>query len=244
MRYLSSRIVAVGYRVAESLGGDKLRIIPNGIPEPEPVSAEVRNKVRRELAGDSLAAIIIAVGRFAAPKGYEDLVDAFALLHRKDRRPVLVMVGEGRLLQSIRGRVESLGLQACVRMLGHREDVAQLLAASDLFASASHREGLPIAVLEGMMAGLPVVATDVGDMSRLVTEETGRIVPTHRPDLLAQALGELLAAPEMLHAMGQAAHRRAVLEYSVDLCVDRHIALYREVIDSHRRGRWTWQPSA
>ncbi len=129
-------------------------------------------------------------------------------------------------------------------MLGHRDDVAQLLAASDLFVSASHREGLPIAVLEAMMAGLPVVATDVGEMSRLTTEETGRLVPAHRPDLLAEALVALLADRGNLLAMGQAAHRRVVQEYSMDLCLDRYIALYQEVLDSQRRGRWTWQPSA
>ncbi len=248
LRYLSSRIVAVGYRVAEglgeSLGERKMRIIPNGIPEPEPVSQQDRKRARRELVADSHGPIIITVGRFISAKGYEDLVDAFALLHRIDPDPFLVMVGGGKLFQKIRTQVESLGLQDSVRMLGPREDVAQLLVASDIFASASHREGLPIAVLEGMMAGLPVVATDVGEMPRLVTEETGRLVPPHRPDLLAGALSELLGTPGILRAMGEAAHRRAVTDYSVDLCVDRHIALYREVMESRRRGRWTWQPSA
>jgi glycosyltransferase involved in cell wall biosynthesis len=248
LRYLSLRIVAVGHEVAEALGpsldGHKLRIIPNGIPVPEPVSPEVRKRARQELAGDSRGPIIVAVGRFEPPKAYEDLVDAFALLHRLDPGPILAMVGGGSLFQRIHAQVESLGLQDCVRMLGPREDIPQLLSASDVFASSSHREGLPIAVLEGMMAGLPVVATDVGEMPRLVTQDIGRVVPPHRPDLLAQALGELLAVPDALHAMGQAAHRRAVLDYSIGLCVDRHIALYREVLDSRRRGRWTWQPSA
>ena len=154
------------------------------------------------------------------------------------------MVGDGRLFEAVRAHVKNLGLQDSVRMLGQRDDVAQLLAASDLFVSASHREGLPIAALEAMMAGLPVLATDVGDMPRLITPDTGRLVPAHRPDLLAEALAELLADPEKLLTMGQAARQRAAGEYSMALCVERYMALYQEVLSAPRRGRRTWQPSA
>ena len=247
LRYLSSRVVAVGHGVALSAGGSlgsKVRVIPNGVPEPPPISAEVRNDTRSQLLGGLAGPLLIAVGRFAAPKGYEDLVDAFAILRRVNQDAVLAMVGDGRLFEAIRARVKSLGLQDSVRMLGHRDNVAQLLAAGDLFVSASHREGLPIAVLEAMMVGLPVVATDVGDMPQVVTEETGRLVPAHRPDLLAEALAELLSDPKTLLLMGQAARRRAVGQYAMDLCVERYIALYQEVLDAPRRGRRTWQPSA
>lgn len=248
LRHLTGRIVAVGYQVAESFRDSfdprKVRIIQNGIPEPDPISAQARQSARAELAGSSQGPIVISVARLAAVKGHADLVDAFALLHTTVPDATLAMVGGGRLFEPIRDRVESRGLRDSVRMLGHRDHVAALLAASDVFASASHREGLPLAVLEGMMAGLPVVATNVGDLPRLVTEETGRLVPPHRPDLLAEALREVLVAPQARQAMGQAARERTVREYSIELCVDRHIALYREVIDARGGGGPTWQPSA
>jgi glycosyltransferase involved in cell wall biosynthesis len=129
-------------------------------------------------------------------------------------------------------KVNDLHLNDSICLLGNREDIPQLLAASDVFVSSSNREGLPVAVLEAMMAGLPVVGTNVGDMSRIVTDEIGRIVPPHNPEMLARAIDELLDAPDKMPLMGKKAHHRAMQEYSVEQWMARHAALYEEILDS------------
>ena len=114
--------------------------------------------------------------------------------------------------------------------LGVRSDVPQLLAASDIFVSSSHWEGLPVAILEAMMAGLPIVATAVGDIPKVVTPEAGIIVPPQQPDCLAEALNDLISRPDKARAMGAAASTRATQEYSLDTWMKRHVAVYEEAL--------------
>jgi glycosyltransferase involved in cell wall biosynthesis len=232
----ATRILAVGKVVADfnqgNYGDRAIDVIPNGIPQPDLPANQERERLRREILGDSSSSLIITVGRFSRAKGYEDMIDAFHLLSQRAHKPKLLMVGAGSHFESIREQIGNLDLNQSVILAGEREDVHQLLALSDVYASSSHREGLPLAVLEAMMVGLPVVATSVGDIPNVVTEETGVVVPPHRPELLAAALEDLLQNPEKRQAMGLAAHRRAMDEYSVDAWMKRHLDLYRDVLAS------------
>lgn len=236
LQSLARRIIAVGYTVA-STHGAQLRsrtvdVIPNGVQIPNQLSPEARQALRREVAGDEKRLVIVSVGRFVEAKGYEDLIDAFAILHRQDPEPVLIIAGVGRLFETIKKKIADLQLEDSVHCLGERSDVSQLLAASDIYVSSSHREGLPVALLEAMMAGLPIVATSVGDIPNVLTPETGITVPPHKPACLAEALSELVRAPERARLMGSAARVRALQEYSLDTWVHRLTALYRETLNS------------
>jgi len=240
LRNYATRILAVGQVVADANQGDygprKVDVIPNGIPKPKFPPIQERDRLRREITGDGLGSIVITVGRFTRAKGYEDMIEAFSLLRQRALGPTLVMVGSGTTVDTIRNQIQNLDLNQSIILTGEREDVPDLLALSDVYASSSHREGLPLAVLEAMMAGLPVVATSVGDIPNVVTEETGGVVPPHRPELLADAIEDLLQNPKKREAMGQAAYRRAMDEYSVDAWMKKHLALYREVLSSNGNG--------
>jgi len=240
LRKYATRILAVGQEVADrskgSYGNRKVDVIPNGIPKPKFPPVQERDSLRREITGDGVGSIVITVGRFTRAKGYEDMIEAFRLLRQRAPEPKLVMVGSGSTVETIKNQIEELDLNQSVILTGEREDVPRLLAMGDVYASSSHREGLPLAVLEAMMAGLPVVATSVGDIPNVVTEETGVVVPPHRPELLAAALEDLLLNPKKRQAMGQAAYRRAMSEYSVDAWMRKHLALYREVLSSNGIG--------
>ena len=240
LRKCATRILAVGQVVADrnqgSYGNRKVDVIPNGIPKPKFPPIQERDRLRREITGDSSGSIVITVGRFTRAKGYEDMIEAFRLLRQKAPEPKLVMVGSGSTVETIRNQIEELDLNQSVILTGEREDVPLLLALGDVYASSSHREGLPLAVLEAMMAGLPVVATSVGDIPNVVTEETGVVVPPHHPELLAAALVDLLQNPKKRQAMGQAAYRRAMSEYSVDAWMKKHLVLYRQVLSSNGNG--------
>jgi glycosyltransferase involved in cell wall biosynthesis len=238
LRYFARRIIAVGYGVADAfrarVKNRKVDIIPNGIPAPPTVTREARQNLRREIAGDENRILLLAVGRFVPAKGYEDMIESFSRLHRKNPRCFLAIAGSGRNFDKIRAQISDMQLDDSICCLGMRDDVPQLLAASDIFVSSSHWEGLPVAILEAMMTGLPIVATAVGDIPKVVTPEAGMIVPPHRPDCLAEALSELASAPEKRRAMGQAARARALQEFSLDTWMKRHIAVYEEAL--HRPG--------
>jgi glycosyltransferase involved in cell wall biosynthesis len=237
----ATRILAVGRRVAdvnrERYGRRRVDVIPNGIPKPQFPTVRECEDLRHEIAGHGTEAILITVGRFSTAKGYEDLIEALHLLRRRQRHLKLLMVGSGSTLARIKRQIEELDLAGSVILTGEREDVHHLLASSDVYASSSHREGLPLAVLEAMMAGLPVVATSVGDLPSVVTEQTGVLVPPHRPELLADALEALLDDPKKRQAMGQAAYRRAMDEFSLEVWMKRHHDLYYEVLSSNGHGK-------
>lgn len=234
LRVFARRIIAVGYTVADirqrRLGARALDVIPNGVPVPAPISAERRQSLRREIAGDENCVVLISVGRFVEAKGYEDLIQAFAHLHQQNPQTALVIAGTGRLFEQIQRTIAELQLADSIHCLGERSDIPQLLAASDIYVSSSHREGLPVALLEAMMAGLPIVGTSVGDIPKVVTLETGIVVPPHQPACLADALCDLASTPEKARAMGNAARLRAMQEYSLDIWVNRTVALYEETV--------------
>ena len=238
LHYFARRIVAVGHLVAAAyrrrLGSRPIDVIPNGVPTPVQLSPQSRQQLRREFTGDEDRMIIISVGRLVRAKGYEDLIEAFAILHRQDPRPVLVIAGGGRLFDTIKKKLAEKNLEDSIYCLGERNDIPQLLAASDIYAISSHREGLPVALLEAMMTGLPIVATSVGDIPHVVTPEIGILVPPRRPDCLAEALSDLISAPEKANAMGQAAGLRARQEYSLEAWVEKLTSLYEETLQSSR----------
>jgi glycosyltransferase involved in cell wall biosynthesis len=234
LQHLARRIIAVGYGVADAfharVGDRTVDVIPNGIPAPYSITPEARQKLRREIAGDEDRVLLLAVGRFVPAKGYEDMINAFALLLRRNPDCFLAIAGSGRLFDDIKRQIAEMNLDDSICCLGTRNDIHQLLAASDIFVSSSHWEGLPVAILEAMMAGLPIVATSVGDIPKVITPEAGVIVPPHQPDCLAEAIRELVNIPEKARAMGDAARARALQEYSLDTWMKRHVSVYEEAL--------------
>lgn len=233
LRAFSQCVIAVGYKVEEAqrdrFGAKKLNILQNAVlPGPE-LTAEQRQRIRKEMAGASAGPILITAGRFATPKALHHMVSAFSQLAEKFPQAVLVMVGGGPLFSEIQTQIAELGLNDRIRLLGARSDVPELLAAADIYVSSSIWEGLPMAVLEAMMAGLPIVATAVGDIPRVVTDATGIVVPPGQPEVLAEALGRLLNDAEARQSMGAAARRHALENFSADLWMDRLLVHYAEV---------------
>jgi glycosyltransferase involved in cell wall biosynthesis len=131
----------------------------------------------------------------------------------------------------IASRIAELGLGGAVKLLGTRYDVPAILSRSDVACLPSFAEGLPNAVMEGMAAALPVVATAVGGTPELVIPgETGLLVPPGRPTPLAQALVDVLADPERGRRMGGRGRRLIAREYSLDALASAHGAMYSAVL--------------
>jgi glycosyltransferase involved in cell wall biosynthesis len=236
IRHLAKRVVAVGYTIADSfqwrLRGRAIDVIPNAVSIPARITEKERLELRKEIAGDVRKKIVISVGRIAPPKGYEDLVTAYSFLVPSHPNLVLLLIGDGPLFEDIRNLISKLSLEKNVLLLGAREDVPRLLAASDLYASSSHWEGLPLAILEAMMAGLPVVATAVGDIPRLITADIGLVIPPRQPRAIAEAIARLFLNPVRLREMGAVARARAMQDYSPQAWMERLLNLYRQLLST------------
>lgn len=174
--------------------------------------------------------LLLHVGRLAPVKGQRELIEALALLERRDAVAVLAGIDlerGGAYRRELEARAGVLGLAGRVVFAGYREDVPALLAGADLFVLPSHDEGLPLTVLEAMAAGKPVVASAAGGTTEAVIDgQTGLLVPPGDVGSLAGALDALLADPERARALGEAGRRRAGERFSVEAMTERVLALY------------------
>jgi glycosyltransferase involved in cell wall biosynthesis len=218
--------LALRYRVGRP---EQLTIIRNGIaPEPYLAARErARGDERREDEP-----VLITVGRLAPPKDPFTLLEAFQRLSRGR----LLVVGDGPLRPQVEAFLRSSPVGDRVRLLGEREDVPDLLAAADLFLLSSHKEGLPRAIIEAMMVGLPVVATRVGGVPELVEHRrTGLLVSPGDPQALAQALQTLIEDPALARQMGIAGQQKALREFTLDQMCARTYRVYQEVLHQTTR---------
>ncbi len=194
-----------------------------------------RGWLRAELGLPSDAVVLLSVGSLIERKGYDILLPAAAphLGPAAGAPRYLLVVGEGPERDALRARAEALGVANFVRFLGLRNDVPDLLADADLFALASRAEGLTLAVVEAMAAGLPVVVTDVGGHKEVVDPATGWVVPPNDAPAFGVALGEALADLPAARGRG-AAGRLVAAGYSLEAQVE---AQFR-VLQTAGGGRW------
>ncbi len=233
LRFGAQAVIAVGHAVADAhrqrLASRRILVVPNAVRPVPPLDDASRTNLRQALAGDAARPLLIAVGRLLPPKAYKDLLVAMTYLLREHPRAYLVIVGDGDLKTDLQVQIRALGLTESVALLGARADVPRLLAAADVFVSSSQREGLPLAVLEAMSAGLPVVATAVGDLPRLVTPTRGLLVPVHQPEALAEAITSLLSDSTRRLLLGQAGQDYVLREHAPQVWVERLLMIYQQV---------------
>ena len=208
---------------------DQVLVIPNGI---ELVSRSHWSRdgfVSREGLPDN-AFLLVTAGRLDRSKAVDDLVRAIARVVQGLPQAYLIVMGAGDELPRLAALAGELGVAARVIFLGEVADVAEVLAATDVFVFTSLYEGLPNAVLEAMAAGLPVVTTAVGGIPEVVTDgETGFLVPSRRPDELARRISELARDPELRRRLGERAKKKAG-EFTMERMVQAYQELYEQVL--------------
>jgi glycosyltransferase involved in cell wall biosynthesis len=235
--YLANSQAGARFLVDErGVAASHIRFVPNGIDAMPFAAADARRAGARALLGiGRLAPVILTVANLRPPKGLDVLADAATRL--RDTPPfrdvpfVWLVAGDGPLAASLAGDLERRGLAGRVRLLGFRSDIADLLAAADVFCLTSRREGAPRSILEAMAAGRAVVATDVGGVSELVAAgETGVLVPRDDPGAIASALAALLTDPERSTRLGRAGRERVRAQHTLDRAAAAIAAAYDEVI--------------
>ena len=176
------------------------------------------------------AYVIGSVGRMAAVKDFQSLVQAFLLLLREPgarARLRLVLVGDGPCRQACLDLLAQAGAQDLAWLPGARDDVAQLLRAMDVFVLPSLAEGSSNTILEAMASGLPVVATEVGGNAELVQSGwNGALVPPRSPELLADALLDYCRNPELGIRHGARGRRLVLAEHSLAAMAGAYLAVY------------------
>ena len=188
-----------------------------------------RDAVRAELGVAAADVLVATVANFRAQKAYPDLLAAAGEVLDGGAPARFLAVGQGPLESEVRALHAELGLGDRFTILGYRPDAARLLAGADVFALASRYEGYPVALMEAMALGLPVVATAVGGVRQAVTDGVeGLLVPPGRPDLLAAAVARLVADPGLRSTMAVAAERRGA-HFDITGAVRRVEAVYRRV---------------
>ena len=205
---------------------DRIRTIGVAVDEPPALAADpaARRRARRALGLPPDVTVVGAVGRLAYQKAPEDFLAALRALGRPG--VVGVWVGGGELAGRV-ARLAAAQPEAPVLLAGERDDVPALLPAFDVFTLPSRYEGLPTAVVEAMLCGVPVVATAVNAVGDLVVPgETGLLVPPRRPGLLAGAVRALLDSPADAARMAAAARARLGTRYRVPALRDALAAAY------------------
>jgi glycosyltransferase involved in cell wall biosynthesis len=192
----------------------------------EPLDPTERRKLRRELGVEGSTPLLISVGRLHPQKAIPDLLCALARLRDEGIDFALRLAGAGPSGALVQEEIARLRLADRVTLLGVRRDIPRLLGASDLYVSSSLWEGLPVATLEAMAAGLPVVATAVGDVPYAVTPETGTLVEPGDVEALADAVARMLRDKERRALQGAAARRRAREHFGREAWIERILAIY------------------
>ncbi|HEY7412125.1 MAG TPA: glycosyltransferase [Vicinamibacteria bacterium] len=222
-----SRPVEAFYRARLGRHGARGVVVHNGVdlaPFARPPGAA---EARARLGLPPAARVAGVVGRLEERKGHRFFLEAMARVVAADADAMGLVVGEGSQAEALRAQHGALALGDRVRLLGYRPDLAETLAAVDVFVLPSLMEGHPLAILEAMAAGKAVVATAVGGNGEAVEDGvTGVLVPPADAGALADAVGALLRDPARAARLGQEGRRRVEARFSLSAAVRANEELY------------------
>ena len=235
---ITHRIITVSPRVrhdllAKGIGRpEQMEVVPVGLDlarfQHGPVSPP---RLREKLAIPSDAPLLGIVGRLVPIKDHPTLFQALALLQTHGPAPHLIVAGDGERREALKRLAQDLGLASRIHFLGWRNDLEAILGELDVVICCSKNEGTPVALIEAMAAGVPVLSTDVGGVGDLIVHgETGWLVPSGNPSALACGIRELLADPEPRAQLVPAARAAALGRHDLNGLIHRMEALYTSLL--------------
>lgn len=209
----------------------RVRVIYNGVDVSAPSDPVQLTRVRSELELGRWETVIGAVGSLYPVKGHKYLIRALPSILKEYPKTLLLIVGRGELENELKAEVVRLNLQDHVQFLGFRNDIHTLLCLMNIFVMPSLSEGLSMAILEAMAAGLPIVATNVGGNPEIVLDgETGFLVPPESSDILAERVVNLLRDPRRARDFGDRGKRRVAERFSLSAMVEAYQDCYESAI--------------
>ena len=214
VRVFACHVRAQGYLTARTAQQDKVRLMHHGLPlEQYPR--------RLELGGPGLG--MVAAGRFVPKKGFDSLLEAVARLARARRQVALMLLGDGPEREKLQAKIRALRLegQAVIKKPVGSAELRDILSGAGLLvapyrtAGDGDSDGVPNVVLEAFALGTPVMGTDAGGLSEILTPRTGTVVPQNDTAALIQALAEFLEAPRAALPKTQAARELVESDYDI-----------------------------
>ena len=172
--------------------------------------------------------VFINVGRHDANKNQAQIIRLFYKIHMQNQDSKLILCGEGPEHDNLLRQVKELGLSDAVKFTGNVSNVQDYLADADIYVQSSHREGLPLSVIEAMASGLPVISTDVGGMKNIV-RDNGFLVPDNDDDKMLNAMIRLSEDKQMCKEMGKKSKIYSI-DFSAQEMSSNYEQIYRELI--------------
>lgn len=207
---------------------------------PLRMSFKERTELMRQLGLDSQRPIVSLVGRLSEEKGHRVLLAAVPIVLRCFPLTQFLFVGDGPLRSALEQQVEQAGLASSVRLVGFVDNVRAVMSLADVGVQPSLTESLPLTILEAMVQGKAIVATDVGSIREAVVEGvTGLLVPPHDSAALAQAIIAMLENVPRRNAMGERGARLVQERFSIATRVSQIHEVYHQVLDSRHPSRTT-----
>ncbi len=235
-----SPLVAGALRDAHGVDPARIRIVPNAVDGEDlrrRLSVCDREAARRAWGFNERSLVLVSVSRLVEDKGHAVLIDAIALLKKEMPDLGLLILGNGRERAPLEERIRRAGLEGCVKLLPAVPDVAPILAAADVFVHpATHREGFGLSLAEAMVAGKPVIVTDIPAVNSIITDRVnGLVVAPKSAEALAGAVRFLVLHPSETLALAQKGRSYADEIASPKAMLDGLEAVYRETLEEARR---------
>jgi L-malate glycosyltransferase len=223
-------VVACGPKIAviqkPRTGKTPLVTVANRVRPATPLAPEKRAALRRDMGDVGDTVLVLAAGRMMPQKGFDLLISAFARVVRSHPKARLVIIGDGPDRADLEKRVARLSLQECVSLPGAVPDLADMLQSVDVFALPSRHEGLPLVLIEAMAAGLPIVATRVGDVATVLDESSGLLIEAGQVEPLTEALERLVSDARLRETLRERALAASRNHTDVDAFIAEMTAVY------------------
>ena len=232
-------VIAVSDEVKHSIeskyktnGKPKLCTILNGVDADQlAVDSQGSHEVKQEFGIPDNHRLVVHVANFTPKKRHEDLVQAARLVIDQEPQVSFLLVGQGPLEPDIKAQVKNLHLENNVIFAGFRTDAPRIIGSADVFVLPSQFEGLPIAMLEAMALGRPVIASRVGGVPEVILDGVdGLLIDPLRPDQLAEKLLTVMRTPELREKLSNNAVQKVREHFSVKRMVESTEALYNLVL--------------
>lgn len=243
-----NRLIAVSEDVKTSIlqtmGGipaEKISVIFNSVDMDRYPKAIDKTAVRAQLGLADTDQVMAVVATFKRQKGHRYLIEATAEVVTHFPALHILFIGDGELRDELQAQTQTLHMEKHIHFLGTRQDVPDLLAASDYFVLPSLWEGLSMALVEALASGLPVIATAVSGTNQvMISGETGLLVPPEDAASLAAAMRQMLSDPVGAAAMGQRGQERVRRYFSARKQARDHITLFEEEL---QQSSWRLVPA-
>lgn len=231
--FAATHLVAVSegvkqHLIMQGVSANKISVVYNGI---ESTFCGLAREESRALLGIPLGVPVVGtVSRITALKGIEDAIRAVAQLRSDFPNLQYLLVGDGNGVESCQQLAAELGIADAVRFVGYQANVADYLAAMDVFLFPTLKEAMGISLIEAMAVGLPSVATSTGGIPEVLPTECGFLVPPKDPNAIAASARSLLCQDDLRASMGRAAKDRVEERFSASAMYRHTDAVYRKLL--------------